>query len=152
DSPLRQGSYRALAATANVFARECHMTDLAQACGQDALEFRLRNLKDPRLRAVLEASAKRFGWAKARSTPGHGTGIACGTEKGSYVAACAEVLAERGKAPRVLRVVTAFECGAILNPEHLKNQVEGAVMMSLGGALFEQIQFDKGKILNASLS
>jgi isoquinoline 1-oxidoreductase len=68
------------------------------------------------------------------------------------VAACALVAAERGKAPRVLRVVTAFECGAILNPDHLKNQIEGAVMMSLGGALFEHVQFDKGKILNASLS
>jgi isoquinoline 1-oxidoreductase len=151
-SPLRQGSYRALAATANVFARECHMTDLALVCGQDPLEFRLRNLKDQRLRAVLEAAARRFGWAKVRSRPGQGIGIACGTEKGSYVAACALVLAERGKAPRVLRVVTAFECGAILNPDHLKNQIEGAVMMSLGGALFEHIQFDKGTILNASLS
>jgi isoquinoline 1-oxidoreductase len=153
DSPLRQGSYRALAATANVFARECHMTDLARACGQDALEFRLRNLKDPRLRAVLQACARGFGWgARIASEPGHGVGIGCGTEKGSYVAACAEVLAERGKAPRVLRVVTAFECGVILNPEHLKNQVEGAVIMSLGGALFEHIDFDRGKILNASLS
>jgi isoquinoline 1-oxidoreductase len=151
-SPLRQGSYRALAATANVFARECHMTDLALACGQDPLEFRLRNLKDQRLQAVLEAAAKHFGWAKTKSMPGQGIGIACGTEKGSYVAACALVAAERGKAPRVLRVVTAFECGAILNPDHLRNLIEGAVMMSLGGALFEHIQFDKGKILNASLS
>jgi isoquinoline 1-oxidoreductase len=151
-SPLRQGSYRALAATANVFARECHMTDLALACGQDPLDFRLKNLKDQRLRAVLEAAAKSFGLANAKSTPGRGIGLACGTEKGSYVAACALVAAERGKAPRILRVVTAFECGAILNPDHLKNQIEGAVMMSLGGALFEHIQFDKGKILNASLS
>jgi nicotinate dehydrogenase subunit B len=151
-SPLRQGSYRALAATANVFARECHMTDLAVACGQDPLAFRLKNLKDARLQAVLEAAAKEFGWAKDKPGPGQGIGISCGTEKGSYVAACALVAAERGKAPRVLRVVTAFECGAILNPEHLKNQVEGAVMMSLGGAIFERIRFNKGRILNASLS
>src|SRR5262249_57172895 len=102
--------------------------------------------------AVLEAAAEHFGWAKAKATSGQGIGIACGTEKGSYVAACALVAAERGKAPRVIRVVTAFECGAVLNPDHLKNQIEGAVMMRLGGALFEHIQFDKGKILNASLS
>src|SRR6202030_4152614 len=53
---------------------------------------------------------------------------------------------------RVLRVVTAFECGAVLNPEHLKNQVEGAAVMSLGGALFEAIAFANGRILNPRFS
>jgi isoquinoline 1-oxidoreductase len=151
DSPLRQGSYRALAATANHFAREVHMDALAQALRMDPLTFRLRNLKDPRLRAVLEGAAQRFGWGKAKPPAGHGFGIAGGTEKGSYVATCAEVGVERGR-PKVIRVVTAFECGAVLNPDHLKNQVEGAVIMGLGGALFETIQFAHGRILNPRFS
>src|SRR4029077_20656853 len=64
ESPLRQGSYRGLAATANHFARESHMDDLAAAVAMDPLEFRLKNLKDQRLRAVLEAAAKQFGLGK----------------------------------------------------------------------------------------
>jgi isoquinoline 1-oxidoreductase len=152
-SPLRQGSYRALAATANHFARESHMDELAHALRLDPLAFRLRNLRDARLRAVLEAAARHFGWAEARAARGHGIGIAGGTEKGSYVAACAEVAVDRRSGEvRVVRVVTAFECGAVLNPEHLKNQIEGATVMGLGGALFEAIDFANGRIRNPRLS
>src|SRR5437762_14117451 len=89
DTPLRQGSYRALAATANTFARESHLDDLAHALKTDPLEFRLKNLKDKRLRDVLEAAAKQFGWGKGKPEKDHGFGIAGGTEKGSYVATCA---------------------------------------------------------------
>jgi nicotinate dehydrogenase subunit B len=149
-SPLRQGSYRGLAATANHFARESHMDDLARAVGIDPLDFRCRNLKDERMVAVLRAAADRFGWGKT-ATPGQrGFGIACGFEKGGYVASCVEVSV--GPRVKIERVVTAFECGAIVNPEHLKNQVEGAVMMGVGGALFEEIQFADGRILNGRLS
>jgi isoquinoline 1-oxidoreductase len=152
-SPLKQGSYRALAATANTFARECHLDDLAAAVKMDPLEFRLKNLKEPRLRAVLEAAAKRFGWDKAKATADTGFGIACGFEKNSYVASCAEVRIDREKGKvKVVRVVTAFDCGAVLNPDHLRNQVEGAVTMGLGGALFEAIQFEDGKITNPRFS
>jgi isoquinoline 1-oxidoreductase len=149
DSPLRQGSYRALAATANTFARESHLDDLAHALRLDPLAFRLKNLKEARLRAVLEAAAERFGWGRAKPAAGQGFGLACGTEKGSFVASCAEVAADRQSGRlKVVRVVTAFDCGAVLNPEHLKNQIEGAVVMGLGGALFEAIQFANGKVLN----
>jgi isoquinoline 1-oxidoreductase len=152
-SPLRQGSYRALAATANHFARECHLDDLAHAVGMDPLAFRLRNLKDDRLRAVLQAAAKAFGWGRSSPASDHGFGIAGGTEKGSYVASCAEVSVDRpGGKVRVLRVVTAFECGAVINPDHLRNQVEGAVIMGLGGALFEAVRFGDGKIHNAGFT
>jgi len=153
EAPLRQGSYRALAATANTFAREMHMDDLAHALHLDPLAFRLKNLKDERLRAVLEAAADRFGWGKNKAMDNHGFGIACGTEKGSYVATCAEVSVDR-RSGRVIvhRVLTAFECGAILNPNHLKNQIEGAAVMALGGALFEAIRFANGKILNPRFS
>jgi isoquinoline 1-oxidoreductase len=152
-SPLRQGSYRALAATANHFARESHMDELAHAVQMDPLEFRLKNLRDPRLRAVLEAAAKQFGWGKDKAAADHGFGIAGGSEKGSFVASCAEVSVDRSSGKvKVERVVTAFECGAVLNPDHLKNQIEGAVVMGLGGALFEVIQFENGKILNPRFS
>jgi isoquinoline 1-oxidoreductase len=163
ESPLRQGSYRGLAATANHFARESHMDDLAAAVGMDPLEFRLKNLKNPRLRAVLEAATEKFGWATAKSAPNHGYGLACGVEKGGYVATCAEISIVPAGYPgpevtppppkvKVERVVTAFECGAVVNPEHLKNQIEGSVMMGLGGALFEAIEFANGRILNGRLS
>jgi isoquinoline 1-oxidoreductase len=152
DSPLRQGSYRALAATANHFARETHMDELAHLLRLDPLAFRLKNLKEPRLRAVLETAAKQFDWGK-QAKPGQGFGLAVGTEKRSLVASCAEVAVDRGSGRvKVVRVVTAFDCGAVVNPEHLKNQVEGAVVMGLGGALFEAIDFDNGAIVNPRFS
>ena len=97
DAPLRQGSYRALAATANHFARESFMDELAHAAQADPLAFRLAHLKNERLRAVLEKAAKEFGWADRRRQPAANTGVglACGTEKGSYVATCAEVAVDR---------------------------------------------------------
>ncbi len=151
DSPLRQGSYRALAATANHFAREVHIDELANSLKIDPLEFRLKNLKNERLRAVLEAAAKAFGWGKNRASKGVGYGIAGGSEKGGFVANCAEVSVERDKV-KIVRVVTAFECGAIINPEGLRNQVEGSIIQGIGGALFEAIQFEDGKILNPRFS
>src|SRR5581483_9386475 len=63
----------------------------------------------------------------------------------------AEVAVENGKI-RVLRVVEAFDCGAVVNPLQLKNQIEGSIAMALGGALFEQIRFNDGQIRNARLS
>jgi nicotinate dehydrogenase subunit B len=148
--PLQQGSYRALGATANHFARESAMDELAHALRLDPVEFRLKNLRDPRMRAVLEAAAKKFGWG-ARPAAGHGYGIAVGTEKGSFVASAAEVAVEKGNL-RVLRVVTAFECGAVLNPDHLVNQIEGSVIMGLGGALTERIEFENGQVQNPFFS
>ena len=153
DSPLRQGSYRGLAATANVFARECVMDDLAAALKMDPLEFRLQNLKEQRMIDVLKGAAEKFGWSTYKPKPGHGVGIACGTEKGSFVATCAEVSFDRSNEEvKVLRAVTAFECGAIINPVHLENQIQGAVVQGIGGALFEWIDFKDGKILNAQFS
>jgi len=149
ETPLRQGSYRGLAATANHFARESHMDEIATAVGMDPLEFRLKNLKDERLRAVLQAAAEKFGWGKMKSGPTRGFGLACGVEKGGYVASCAEIsVSQPGRKVKIERVVTAFECGAIVNPEHLKNQVEGSVIQGIGGALFEAIEFENGRILN----
>jgi isoquinoline 1-oxidoreductase len=148
-SPLRQGSYRGLAATANHFAREVHMDELAQLVKMDPVAFRLKNIKDARLKAVLEAAANKLG----KKTDGRGRGIACGFEKGSYIATAAEVSVD-AKTGRVKleRVVESFECGAIVNPRHLHNQVEGAIVQAIGGALFENIQFKNGQILNGKFS
>jgi CO/xanthine dehydrogenase Mo-binding subunit len=161
NSPLRQGSYRGLAATANHFARETHIDELAQAVNLDPLAFRLHNLKDERMRRVLEAAAKAFGWGQTKPSAGRGFGIACGYEKDGYLATCAEVAIEKptgkdaDKKPskvKIVRVVEAFDCGAVVNPTHLKNQIEGAITMAIGGALFESIRFENGKILNPRFS
>ena len=150
---LRSGSYRGLAATANHFARETHMDVLAGVAKMDPLDFRMKNLANPRMRAVLEAAAKSFGWPRKKTQEGQGFGIACGDEKGGYVATCAEIAVEKKSgAIRILRLVEAFECGAIVNPDGLRNQVVGAMIQGLGGALFEAIEFENGRITNPQFS
>jgi nicotinate dehydrogenase subunit B len=151
ESPLRQGSYRGLAATANNFAREMHVDELAHMVGMDTLAFRVRNISDVRLRAALEAAAERFGWGKSLPQ-GHGAGIACGFEKGGYIATCAEVAVDATSGEvRIVRAVSAFDCGAVVNPDGLRNQISGAMVMGIGGALFEAIDFQDGVIRNAHL-
>jgi isoquinoline 1-oxidoreductase len=148
-SPLRQGSYRGLAATANHYAREMHMDAIARALGIDAVEFRLNHLKDERMRAVLAATAERIGWRSATRS-GASLGIACGTEKGSYISTAAAV-SKSANGFTVDKLVVAFECGAVVNPDGLRNQVEGAVVQGLGGALFEAIEFRSGSLVNGTM-
>jgi len=150
-SPLRQGSYRALAATANHFARESHMDELAHTVKMDPLAFRLKNLKNDRLRAVFEAAAKQFGWSRTKAA-GQGFGMGGGYEKLGNIATFAEVHVSKSGEVKIVRVVSAFECGAIVNPDNLRNQIEGSNVQGLGGALFEAIEFDNGKIRNGRLS
>lgn len=149
NSPLRQGSYRGLASTANHFARESFMDELAHEIGMDPLQFRLKNLTDQRLIAVLKAASEKFGWVTAKSTSSRGFGLACGQEKGGWVATCAEVAIDPvSRKVRVVRVVQAWESGAVVNPDGLNNQNMGAIVQGIGGALFEAIQFKDGRILN----
>ena len=150
DSPLRQGSYRGLAATANHYVREMHMDEIARGLRVDPVEFRLRHLKDERIRAVLTAAAEKAGWPNAGSGD-TALGIACGTEKGSYVATAA-ALTRVADGFNVTRLVVAFECGAVVNPDGLGNQVEGAIVQGIGGALFEAIEFRDGRILNGTMA
>jgi isoquinoline 1-oxidoreductase len=145
DSPLRQGSYRALAATANNFARESHLDELAVQVGADPVGYRLRHLDDDRLAAVIKAAAERSQWGRP------GLGIAAGLEKGCRVATCAEVEL-RGDEPVVIRVVTAVDCGGIIDRQNLVNQIEGATVMGLAGALFERVDFARGAVSNPSFS
>jgi isoquinoline 1-oxidoreductase len=144
-----QPSASPLAATANNFARESQMDELACELGWDPVEFRADNLDDERLVTVLRAAAERFGWV--RGGAGLGQGIACGVEKGGRVATVAQVRDLEGNL-RVVRLVTAYECGAVVNPDTVINQIEGATVMALGGALFEAIHFREGVITNGSFT
>jgi nicotinate dehydrogenase subunit B len=144
-SPLRVGSYRGLAATANHFARETHLDEVAVALGMDPVELRLRNLSDDRQRAVLQAVAERAGWSARRRTS---LGIACGFEKGSYVATVADVSVATAGVVQLNRLVVAYECGAIVNPDGLRNQVMGAIIQGIGGALFERVLFENARVVN----
>ncbi|MHB8352747.1 MAG: xanthine dehydrogenase family protein molybdopterin-binding subunit, partial [Thermoplasmata archaeon] len=158
ESPLAQGPYRALAATANNFARESHIDEIAAAVPADPLEFRLRHLVDDRLASVLRAVADRAGWrVRPREQPppgggGRGRGLAVGAEKGGRVATYAEIEVHKDRRLEIHRIVTGFECGAIVHPANLRSQVEGGTVMALGGALFEAIHFAEGRILNPRLS
>jgi isoquinoline 1-oxidoreductase len=169
DSPLREGSYRALASTANNFARESFMHELAAAANQDPLDFRLAHLSHKRLRPVLEAVAEKFRWRERRNNlqsggspingstdqpiNGRAIGIACGTEKGSYVAACAEVSVDRENGTfQIHEICQAFECGAIHDPENLRAQSDGCVIMTLGAVMGEEILFENGRILNPNFA
>ncbi len=151
--PLRQGSYRGLGATANNFARESFMDELAVAVGKDPLEFRRAHLNNDRLLAVLNEAAKQFDFPTRRAKSDQknlGVGIACATEKGSCVAACVEVEIAADQTIRVNHICQAFECGAIMNPSNLEAQIQGALMQGLGPALREATAFENGKITNAS--
>ncbi|MBN2476420.1 MAG: xanthine dehydrogenase family protein molybdopterin-binding subunit [Pirellulales bacterium] len=155
DSPLRQGAYRCLAATANNFARESFMDELAAAAQSDPLAFRLAHLENPRIRTVLEVAARHFDWParQKKVTPELGVGLACGTEKNSVVAACVEVGIDRARGEiRVCEVCEAFECGPIQNPANLVSQVQGCIIMGMGPALREAMQFRDGRIRNASFA
>jgi nicotinate dehydrogenase subunit B len=151
-SPLPQGSYRALAANANNFARESAVDELARLAGVDPLDVRERNLDDERLRTVLRRAVARAGWKERARGPSRGFGLAVGLEKDARVATVAEVTVSADRRPHVDRLVTAFEAGAIVHPDNLRSQVEGAQVMALGGALFEKVDFGEGSVRNPRLS
>ena len=151
DSPLATGSYRSLGGAANHFAREVHVDEIAEACGVDPVELRLRNLTHPRFRRVLERAAEAHGWRASPARSGAGQGVAIGLDVGSYVATCVQ-LDVQGTEVRVSRVTAALDCGLVLNPEGVRNQVEGSIVMGMGTALYEAIDFQGGRILNAGFT
>ncbi len=151
DSPLPSGSYRSLGAAVNHFAREVHMDDIAAHLGRDPVEYRLAHLSERRFRRVLEATADAFGWSGPTLPDGRGAGIALGIDVGSYVATATEV-SVKDREVRVHRVSAALDCGLVVNPEGAANQMEGAIVMGLGGALFEASDFEGGRLLNATFA
>jgi CO/xanthine dehydrogenase Mo-binding subunit/aerobic-type carbon monoxide dehydrogenase small subunit (CoxS/CutS family) len=160
DSPVAQGPYRALGATANNFARESHIDELAHAAHVDPVQFRLRHLSDDRLADVIGAAVDRFGWpaegddraSSERSMEKRGIGIAAGVEKQGRVATCVAVAVDDDGHLQVARIVTAYDCGAVVNPDTVTSQIEGSLVMGLGGALFEAARIEHGQLVEPSLS
>jgi nicotinate dehydrogenase subunit B len=149
--PFATGPWRAPGNNTNTFARESHIDVLAAKAGMDPVEFRLRNLKDARMRRVLQAAADKFGWSPAKAASGRGYGVACGTDVGTYVAHMAEVAVDKSTGHvQVKRVVCAQEMGLCVNPEGARLQVEGCITMGLGYALAEEIRFKGGEILDSN--
>jgi CO/xanthine dehydrogenase Mo-binding subunit len=114
-------------------------------------------LADERLAAVLRAAATRSGrdtgTGRDGATPGRsGWGCAVGLEKNGRVASCAQVAVGAGGEVTVTRIVTAYECGALVNPDTVASQVEGGTIMALGGALFEQAGLDHGRLASPLLA
>ena len=151
DSPLRSGSYRSLGGAVNHFAREVHIDEIAEATGVDPLELRLRNLTEPRFRRVLEAAAARFGWDGGATPSQRGQGIAVSLDVGSYCATAVQ-LEVQGSEVLVRRVSAALDCGLTVNPEGARNQVEGGIVMGMGTALYEAVDFEGGRLLNPGLA
>lgn len=146
--PLRVSALRALGATANVFAIESFMDELAAAAGADPVEFRLRHLKDPRARAVVETVAAKAGWKKGEKgdgSRGRGIGFARYKNGASYVAVIADV--EIGNEIGVKRAWVAIDSGLVINPDGLINQTEGGVIQTVSWVLKEAVQFDRERVL-----
>ena len=149
--PFAVGPWRAPAANTNVYARDLHLNLMAAASGQDPLAFRLNHLRDQRMRSVLEAVAKKFGYTSVKSTGGRGIGIACGIDAETYVAAMAEVDVDANNGTiQVNRVACAQEMGQVINPQGATIQMEGCLTMGLGYALAEEVHFKDGKLLDTN--
>ena len=147
--PFAVGPWRAPSVNTHTFARESHMDTLAAKAGMDPLEFRLRHLSDPRMRRALEAVAKQFGWKAGKAPSGRGFGVACGV----YSNACAATMAEVTVDPKtghvqVKRVASALDVGLAVNPDGLRQQMEGSIAMGLGYALTEEVRFKDGEVLD----
>ena len=140
EMPVRTSALRSLGAYANVFAIESFMDELAQTAGIDPIAFRLRHLKDPRGRAVIEAAAWRAEWDRWKPAEGRGHGIGFARYKnlGAYCAAVAEV--EVGHDVRVDRLILAVDVGLVINPDGVINQIEGGAIQSTSWTLKEQVK------------
>ena len=151
EMPLRTSALRTLGAYANVFALESFIDEAAAAAGADAVEFRLRHMKDPRARAVIEATAQKAGWKPNHKGDGtHGRGFAFARYKNLaiYVAVVVDVVVDRrtGKV-QVAKAVSAVDAGLIINPDGLINQIEGGIIQSTSWTLKEQLNYDRQRVL-----
>jgi CO/xanthine dehydrogenase Mo-binding subunit len=149
EMPLRVSSHRGLGAYANVFAIESFMDELARHAKADPLAFRLRHLKDPRARDALTEVARVFGWDRWQARPGHGRGIGFARYKNiaTYCAVALEVQVNPATGHvRVLRAVASADSGHIVNPDGVRNQIEGGLIQSLSWTLKEQVHFDAQQV------
>jgi CO/xanthine dehydrogenase Mo-binding subunit len=136
------------------YAMEAFIDELAAAAHQDPLAFRLKYLKEPRAIAVLKAAAKQYGWQarpsfqdRNQGRKANGRGIAWVNRDGSFVATIADVVVDRDTGGiRVKRVVVAHDCGLVISPDGMRNQIEGNVIQSISRTLHEEITFDRARV------
>jgi len=146
--PFAVGPWRAPGASSNAFGRESHIDVLAAKAGVDPVEFRLKNLTDPRMIRVVNAAVKKFGWTPKPASSGRGVGVALGIDAGTYVGLMVEVAVDKGTGKvQVKRVVCAQEMGVVVNPEGVLQQIEGCITMGLGYTLSEEVHFKGGEVL-----
>lgn len=151
--PFATGAWRAPANNSNTFARESQIDILATAAGMDPVEFRLRNMTDPRMVRTLKAAARAWGWTPAPAPSRRGLGVACGLDAGTYVAAIAEVDVDTSTgAVKVKRVLVAQDMGVVVNPQGSIIQLESCVIMGLGYALSEEVHFKGGDVLDTNFN
>ena len=147
--PLRVSALRSLASFQNVFASESFMDELAEAAGRDPVEFRLSHLRDERARRVLQEVAEAAGWVPRVGPSGRGLGIAVCRykENKAYVAQAVSVSID-GATGTVSadRVVLACDAGSVVNPDGLRNQLEGGTIQGLSRALHEEVRADAGGV------
>jgi nicotinate dehydrogenase subunit B len=148
--PIRTSSLRSLGAHCNVFAIESFLDEIALELGVDPLEFRLRHLSDPRGRAVLESAARMAGWATREKAEGKGMGLAFSRYKnmGAYCAVVAAV--DVSHEVRVDKLWMAVDVGRVVNPDGVKNQIEGGAVQTVSWVLREAVQFDRTRILSST--
>ncbi len=147
--PLRVSALRSLGAYANVFAIESAIDELALAAHADPVEFRLRHLDDPRARAVVAAAAERFGWSRFRKSTGRGRGFAFARYKNlaAYTAVALEVAVDRESGRiEVLRAACAVDSGDAVNPDGVRNQMEGGIVQSLSWTMYEAVAYDRERV------
>ena len=145
--PFGTGAWRGPGSNTNIFARESHVDVMAAKAGMDPVEFRLRNLANPRLVRVLAAAADAFKWTPAKAPSRRGYGVALLDYLNACVAAMAEIAVNPSTGQiRVKRVVVAQDLGQVVNPGGARMQMEGSVVMGLSSALTEEIHFDGGDI------
>jgi nicotinate dehydrogenase subunit B len=156
DAPLRPSNIRAPGKVANSFAVESFTDELAAACGQDPLAFRLAKLSNPRAVEVVQRAAAMMNW-EGRPSPGPGAGDPLARGRGfsfvhykhneSLVAIGMEVVVDRERGViQVERVVCAHDCGLVINPDGVKAQIEGNIIQTLSRALHEEVRFDRARV------
>ena len=148
-TPLRTANFRSLAAAENVFAIESFVDELAHAAGQDPVAFRLRHLDDARLKATIEAVAKRSGWDR-KPIARRGLGIACTIYHGTPVAEVADVEVSDEGVVRIVAVWAVIDPGFVINPEGVRNQVEGGIQQSASWTVFEELRHHDGRVVPTS--
>jgi CO/xanthine dehydrogenase Mo-binding subunit len=144
---LRTANFRSLAAAENVFAIESFMDELAVLSDQDPLAFRLRHIEDGRFRRVVERVAELSGFHERRNGR-RGRGIACSVYHGTYVAQVAEVEVSLSGAVRLMKVWCVVDPGQTLNPEGVRNQIEGGIQQSASWTLKEELLHRDGRVMN----